>query len=84
VAEEANAFSAGNNRACSDERSRENKCSSGESIRTRDRDSPKKRPLHDGSGQGEKLLYLWRIQAYGLTLLKSRRGKGSRWKKAGI
>ena len=28
MAEEANAFSAGNNRACSDERSREDKCSS--------------------------------------------------------
>ena len=50
VAEEANAFSAGDNRACSDGRSRKNECSSGERIGTRDESFPKKRPLHDGSG----------------------------------
>ena len=84
VAEEANIFSAGNNRACSDERSRENKCGSSEKIRTRDGGSPKKGPLHNGSGQGEKLLHLQRIWAYGPSLQKSRKGKGSKWKKAGI
>ena len=84
VVEEANAFSAGNNRACSNGRSRKNKCSSGERIRTRNGGISKKRPLHDESRQKEKLLYLWKIQAHGPLLQKSRKGKGSRWKKAGI
>jgi len=34
VAEKVNAFSAGDNRACSDGRSEENKCSSSERVRT--------------------------------------------------
>jgi len=36
VAEKANAFSAGNNKACSDGGSRMNKCSNSERTRTRD------------------------------------------------
>ena len=82
MAEKANTFSAGGNRTYSDGRNRENKCGSGKRIGTRG--SSKKRPLHDGSGQGEKLLYLWRIWAHGLLLQKSRKRKGSRWKKTGI
>ena len=39
IAEEANLASAGNNRACSDRRDREDKYSSGERIRARDRSS---------------------------------------------
>ena len=49
VAEKANAFSAGDNRACSDRRSRKNKCGSSEKIRTRDGDVSKKGPLCNGS-----------------------------------
>jgi len=82
VAEETNTFSAGDNKACSNGRSRKNKYSSGERIRTRNGGFSKKRPLCNGSGQGEELLCLWRIWAYGLSLQKLR--KGSRWKKAEI
>ena len=84
VAEKANAFSAGDNRACSDRRSRKNKCGSSEKIRTRDGDVSKKGPLCNGSREGKKLLCLQRIWAHGLSLQKSRKRKGSRWKKAGI
>jgi len=84
MAEETSAFSAGNNRACFNRRSRENKCSSSERIRTRDRGFLKKGPLSNGSGQGEKLLCLWRVWVHGPSLQKSRKEKGSRWKKAGI
>jgi len=73
VAEEANAFSAGDNRACSNGRSKENKYSSGERIRTRNGGFSKKRPLYNGSGQGEELLCLWRIWAYGPSLQKLRK-----------
>jgi len=84
VVEEANAFSVGDNRTCSDRRSRENEYSSGERIRTRDGGSSKKGPLCNESGQREKLLCLQRIWAHGLSLQKLRKRKGSRWKKAGI
>jgi len=39
VAKKANASSAGDNRACSNGRNREDKCGSGEGIRARCRDS---------------------------------------------
>ena len=65
VAEEANVFLASNNRACSNGRSREDKCSSGKIVRTGCRDSSKKRFLCDRGGQGEELLCLWRIWAHG-------------------
>ena len=78
VAEEANAFSVGDNRACSDKRSRENEYSSGERIRTRDGGFPKKESLYDGSGQRKKLLCLQRIWEYGLSLQKLRKRKCSR------
>ena len=71
VAKKANVFSADDNRACSDERSRENKYSSSKRIGTRDRNPTKKGLLHDGSRQGEKLLHLQRIWAYGPSLQKS-------------
>ena len=47
VAEEANAFSTGNNRACSNGRGREDKCSGSKKVRTGNRGS-KKEPLCDG------------------------------------
>jgi len=49
VAEKAKALSAGNNRACSDGRSREDKHGGSERVRTEDR-NPKKRLLCDGDG----------------------------------
>ena len=84
VAEEANASSAGNNRACSNRRGRINECSSSEGTGTRNRSASKKELLCNGSGQGEKLLYLQRIQTHGPTLQKLRKEKDSRWKKVGI
>jgi len=50
VAEEANAFSAGDNRACSNGRDREDKCSSGKRARSRTgcRGSSEMRPLCNG------------------------------------
>jgi len=47
VAEEANAFSAGNNRVCSNRRGRKDECSGSKRVRTRNKGS-KKRPLCDG------------------------------------
>ena len=67
VAENANTFSAGGNRACSNGRSKKNKCDNGEGTEARNRD-PKKRPLCNGGGQGKKLVNLRRIQAHSLTL----------------
>ena len=52
VAEEANAPSAGNNRACSDGRSGENKCGSSERIGTRGQGSSKKGSFCNGGGLG--------------------------------
>ena len=78
VVEKANAFSAGDNKVCSNGRSRENEYSSGKRIRTRDGDSSKKGPLYNRSGQEEELLCLQRIQAHGPSLQKSRKRKGSR------
>ena len=64
VAEEATAFSAGDNRACSDGRSGEDKYSS-KGIRARGRGSSKIGSLCYGGGPREELLYLWRFWAYG-------------------
>jgi len=47
VAEKANAFLAGDNKTCSDERGREDKCSNNQEIEIRDGDS-KKGPLCNG------------------------------------
>jgi len=70
MAEEANVFSAGNNRACSDRRSRENEYSGSKGVRTENGSSNKKGSLCYGSRSGEELLCLWGIWAYGLTLQK--------------
>ena len=68
VAEKARSTSlAGDNRACSDGRSGKNKYGDGEGTEARDR-APKKRPLHNGDGQREKVLYLRRIWVHGLSL----------------
>ena len=45
MAKEANTFSASDNRACSNRRSRENKCGNGEKAGTKGGSSPQKRPL---------------------------------------
>jgi len=82
VAEEANVFSAGNNRACSDGRSRENKYSGSKGVRTGNGSSNKKGSLRYGSRSGEELLCLQGIWAYGLTLQKlGTEREGSRGKK---
>ena len=83
VAEEANTFSAGNNRTCSNRRSREKECSSSERIRTRDGGFSKKGLLYDGSGQREELLCLQGIWAPGPLLQKLRR-KDSRREEDGV
>jgi len=84
VAEEVNAFSAGNNRVCSDERSGENKCHSGKRARAEYRSS-KKGPIYDGGRPRKELLCLWRFWEHGLPLqeLGSERKSGGR-KKTGI
>jgi len=68
MAEEANAFSAGNNRACSNGRSRKNKYGNGKRAGTRDRGSLQKRLLYYRSEWRKNLLCLQRIQAHDLTL----------------
>jgi len=50
VAEETNTSSAGDNRACSDGRSRKNECSNSEGTETESGGSLQKRPLCHGSG----------------------------------
>jgi len=70
MVEEANTFSAGNNRACSDGRDRENEYSGGKGIRIGDRGSSKKGLLCYRSRLWEELLHMWRFQAYGPSLQK--------------
>jgi len=72
VAEEATTASAGNNRACSNGRDREDEFGSGERCRTRGRCSSKTGSLYYGGGLGTELLCLWGFWAYGLTLQESR------------
>jgi len=50
VVEEANAFSAGDNKACSNGKSRENKCSGSKEVRIGCRDSSQTGPLCNGGG----------------------------------
>ena len=78
VAEEANTFSAGDNRVCSNGESREVQCSNGEGTGIGSGNASKKRPLHDRSGQGEELLYLWVIWAHSPSLQESGKNKSSR------
>jgi len=70
MAEKARSTSSvGDNRAHSDRRSGKNECSDDEGIGARDR-GPKKRLLCNGGKQGEELLHLQGIWAYGLSLQK--------------
>ena len=82
VAEEANAPSVGNNRACSNERSGENKYSSGKRTRGRtgNRDVPETRPLCNGGRPREELLYLWGFWAHGLPLQEQGKREANRGK----
>jgi len=67
VAEETgNATSIGDNRACPDGESRENKC--GNNTPSAEGRGCLKKPLLNGSRYREELLHLWQIWAYGPTL----------------
>ena len=66
VAEKANAFSAGNNRTCSNGGSRKDEHGN-DMAAAEDRVSIMQ-PICHGGRQGEKLLHLWRIWAHGLSL----------------
>jgi len=67
VAEKTTIASAGNNRACSDGRSGENKCggSKGTGDRTGYRNSSEKGSFCNGNRQRKELLYMWGIRAHG-------------------
>jgi len=84
VAEEAIAPSAGNNRACSNGRYEENKCSSGEGIRVRDRGSSKMGFLCYGGGPREELLCLWRFWAHGPPLQEQGKREANERKEDGV
>jgi len=84
VTEEANAFSAGNNRACSNRRSRKNEYSSGKRVGTEDGGSSEKRPLYYGSGLRKELLCLWGFQAHGPSLQELEKRKSDGREKSGI
>ena len=68
VAEKATTSSAGNNRACSNGRSGENKCGDVERAGTKNGGSSKKGPLYYESELWKELLYLQRFWAYRLPL----------------
>ena len=79
MAEEANIFSAGDNRVCSNRRDREDKHNNSTPI-AEDRVGTMQ-PIRHGGGQGEKLLCLWKIWAHGPPLQESgRKGKNGREK----
>jgi len=78
MAEKANALSVGDNRACSDGRSRKNKYSDDKGTGTRDGDTSQKGFLYNGGGLRKKLLCLQRIWAYSLLLQKPRRKSSNR------
>jgi len=78
VAEKANALSVGDNRACSNGRSRKNEYGDDEGTGTRDGDTSQKEPLYNGGRPRKKLLCLWRIWAYGPLLQKPRRKSSNR------
>ena len=65
VAEEANTFSVGANKACSDKGSQKDKCSDSKGTGAEDWGTSQKRPLCYGSRSGKKLLFLQRIWAHG-------------------
>jgi len=83
VVEEANAFSAGGNGACSDGRSGEDKYGGGEVTGTGN-ESSQKRSLYDGGGQEEKLLHLWGFWVHGLSLQELGKRKSNGRKKSRI
>ena len=68
VAEKASTFPAGDNKACSNGRSRKDECNGSEGVRTRDGGSSKKRPLCYGSGSWKELLCLQGFWAHGPSL----------------
>ena len=67
VAKETNAPSVGNNKACSNRRSREDKCGGSERVRTGN-GNPKKGLLYNGGGQREELLCMQEFWAHGPSL----------------
>ena len=88
MAEEANAFSVGNNRACSDKGGKKNECNDSKGanarVRTEYEGSSQMGLLYNGGGSGKELLCLWRIWAYGPTLQKQGKRKGNRGKESSI
>ena len=68
VVKKANASSTGDNRACSDGRSRKDKCGDSERFRAGNGGFSEKGPLYYGGGQRKELLCMWGFQAYGLPL----------------
>ena len=86
MAEETIASSAGDNRACSDRRSREDKCSSGKGSRARTGSggSSKIGSLCNGGRQEEKLLCLRRFWAYGLPLQEQEKREADGRKEGGV
>ena len=82
MAKEANAFSAGDNRACSDGESRENECSNSTTIAENSVGTTQ--PICHGDRQKEELLHLWRFWAHGPSLQKQRKRKDRAEKKSGV
>ena len=84
MAEEAgNAISVDDNRAHSNRGSRENKC--GDVMPSTERRDCSKKPLHNGSRQKKKLLYLQKIQAHRLTLQKQgKKGQNQEQQETGV
>ena len=65
VAEETNASSADDNKACSNRRSREDECDSSKRFRVSNRNSSEKGSLCYEGRQRKKLLCLWKFQVHG-------------------
>jgi len=85
MVEDANTYSAGDNKACFNGRGGKNKCSSGKGIGIgTGNGSSQKRPLCNGGGQKKELLYLQRIWAHSLSLRESEKRKSNGRKKSGI
>ena len=74
MAEKANVFSASNNRTCSNGRSRKNKYSDDERIRTREKNTSQKGLLCNGHRPRKKLLYLWSLGTWPTTAETKKKG----------
>ena len=82
IANEANAFSAGDNSTCSNRGSRKDECSD-DIAAAKNRVGLTQLICHRGK-QGEELLYLWRFWAHGLPLQKQKKRKDRAGKKSRV